>query len=612
MQIRVAITSPGGEAERAPEFTKPEISIGRLPSNDVVLPEAGVSSNHARVLVTGGALTILDLDSTNGTFVNDEPLQGPRVLGDGDEVQIGDFVLRFALHGAAGLGDVVHGSAAPRGRAAAGAPATMMDASGAWPEQPPMMDDLDGLGDAPGDPHGVHPRGDDDDAPELAVRRSPVLGRAATPTPQPRAKPGSEPPRPAVFPRFEARRGSTLVAARSDAAETGFEFAPASADQLVDRVFTAVWLRVADDVLLGTAGIRDLAARLLDEALHAVGGPLQAQRDTLRARMLDEMVGDGPLRSVLDAEPNEVLVHGMTRVRVQRAGHVSEGPSPFTCPSALRCFVSRSLGVHFDPATPVVRGSWGAWSVEAVWGTGVAVVVSLRRSVLQGSATLESLVHAGALSPNMGTLLATAAMARYSILVCAAPGASGRGALAALLACAPPQELQVVVTHRGAELGGFRPGTVAVARSGRHDAIDAALALAPDRVAIDDLQWDEAVGALAVVSRSVGVLAGLRAHGAAAGLTLLGQLLGGALPGVTIEPLVAQAFDLVVSVQLFADGMSRVTSIAEPFVHDGRLGAQDIFTLVPGTRTWQFSGVLPRCNDELGRRGFRLDPAVFS
>lgn len=603
MQIRVAITSPGGEAERAPEFTKPEISIGRLPSNDVVLPEAGVSSNHARVLVTGGALTILDLDSTNGTFVNDEPLQGPRVLGDGDEVQIGDFVLRFALHGAAGLGDVVHGSSGPRGRAGGAAPATMMDASGAWPEQPPMMDDLDGLGDA----HGLDPR-DDDDAPELAVRRSPVLARASTPAP----KPGSEPPRPAVFPRFEARRGSTIVAARSEAAEAGFEFAPASADQLVDRLFTAVWLRIADDVLLGTAGIRELAARLLDEALAAVGAPLHAQRDALRARMLDEMVGEGPLRAVLDGEPNEVLVHGMTRVRVQRAGHVSEGPSPFTCPAALRCFVSRCLGVHYDATTPVVRGSWGVWSVEATWGTGVAAVVSLRRSVLQGSATLEALVHAGALSPNMGTLLATAAMARYSILVCAAPGASGRSVLAALLACAPPQELQVVVTHRGAELGGFRPGTVAVARSGRHDAIDAALALAPDRLAIDDLQWDEAAGALAVVSRSVGVLAGLRAHGAAGGLALLGQLLGGALPGVTIEPVVAQAFDLVVSVQLFADGMSRVTSIAEPFVHEGRLGAHDIFTLVPGTRTWQFSGVLPRCNDELGRRGFRLDPAVFS
>ncbi len=595
MQIRVAITGPSGEAERAPEFTKPEISIGRLPSNDVVLPEAGVSSNHARVLLTGGALTILDLDSTNGTFVNDEPLQGPRVLGDTDEVQIGDFLLRFALRGTDAMSDFVHEPTVGRDRGA-----TRMDPGGAWPEQPPMMDELD-------DGDGLHGAGRlDPDAPELAVRRSPVLARVPPPQPpRPRA-PGSEPPRPAVFPRFEARSPSRAPVA------TGFEFAPATAEQLVDRVFTAVWLRIADDVLLGTGGIRDVAATLLDEALHAAGDALLAQRDALRTRMLDEMVGDGPLRTVLDGEPGEILVHGMLRVRVQRGGHVSEGPCPFTCPSALRCFVSRSLGVHFDPSMPVVRGSWGAWAVEATWGTGVAAVVSLRRSLMQGNATLESLVHAGALSPGMGTLLGTCAIARYSILVCAAPGASARGVIAALLACGAAPELQVVVTHRGAALEGFRAGTVAIARSGHHDAIDAALALAPDRLAIDDLQWNEAEGALAVVSRPLGVIAGLRAHGAAPGLVLLGQMLGGPLPGVVTAPLVAQAFDIVVTVQLFADGISRVTQIAEPFVHDGRLGAQDIFTLVPATRTWQFSGVAPRCHDELGRRGFRLDPAIFT
>jgi pilus assembly protein CpaF len=421
MQIRVAITSPGGEAERAPEFTKPEISIGRLPSNDVVLPEAGVSSNHARVLLTGGALTILDLDSTNGTFVNDEPLQGPRVLGDGDEVQIGDFVLRFALYGAAAMADVVHAPAAPRARGG-----TVMDGGGAWPEQPPMMDDLDDHG--AGVPDLQRHGSDDLDGPELAVRRSPVLARVPTPAPRP-PQPRSEPPRPAVFPRFEARRD----VARAEV-PAGFEFAPASTEQLVDRLFTAVWLRIADDVLLGAAGIRELAAALLDEALDAAGGALQAQREALRARMLDEMVGDGPLRAVLDGEPNEVLVHGMIRVRVQRAGHVSEGPCPFTCPAALRCFVSRSLGVHYDASTPVVRGSWGAWAVEATWGAGVAAVVSLRRSVLHGAATLEGLVHAGAMSPGMATLLATCTVARYSILVCAAPGASSRGVLAALLA----------------------------------------------------------------------------------------------------------------------------------------------------------------------------------
>jgi Flp pilus assembly CpaF family ATPase len=606
MQIRVAITSPDGEAERAPEFSKAELSIGRLPSNDVVLPEAGVSSNHARVLVTGATLTILDLDSTNGTFVNGEAVQGPRVLVDDDEVQIGDFVLRFALLGRAREVDLAGRPAASNGRASA-------PAGGGWgggadagglPPPPPMMDELDELPE----PHfGLGARdgigGDDLDAPELAVRRAPtaMVGGAR------RAEvPRSEPPRPAAFPRFEA-----VVAARS-AGPVGFEFTPASAQELIEQVFTAVWQRIADEVLLSVGGVAQTAAALLDEALQRAGEPLRAQAAALRARMLDEMVGPGPLRAVLDGEPNEVLVHGIERVRVQRAGQVSEGPSGFTCAAALRCFASRCLGLHYDPSVPHVRGQWGPWAVEAMWGAGVPLVISLRRSVLQGTATLEGLQHAGVMSPGMAALLSTCAVARYGMLVVAAPGASARHVLAAALAAGSPQELQVVVTHRGTELSGFRPGTVAVARSGQHDAIDAALALAPDRLAIDDLQWSEARGALAVIGRAIGVVVGMRGHSPAAGLARLGQLLGGELPGVVLEPLVAHAFDLVIGVQLFADGISRVTQIAEAYAHEGRAVVQDIFTLVPGTRSWQVSATAPRCHEELARRGFRLDPAIFT
>ncbi|MBL4689247.1 MAG: FHA domain-containing protein, partial [Nannocystaceae bacterium] len=102
MRVRVTISGPDGHSDRAPEFTKAEITIGRRPTNDVVIPDASASGAHARVMVTGGALTILDLDSTNGTAVNSEPLQGPRLLDDGDVVEIGDFSLRFALNKSGG------------------------------------------------------------------------------------------------------------------------------------------------------------------------------------------------------------------------------------------------------------------------------------------------------------------------------------------------------------------------------------------------------------------------------------------------------------------------------------------------------------------------------
>lgn len=584
MQIRVAIAGAAGDVERVPEFSKPEISIGRLPTNDVVLPEAGVSSNHARVLVTGGALTIVDLESTNGTFVNDEPLRGPRVIADHDEVQIGDFTLRFSLSGA--IVDAAPFVPAPRSSSG-----TVAELSGGFGEPPPMLDD-DGVSAST----GIAAPG---------PRSAPAIARDHA----------SAPPRPAMFPAFAppVRPSAAAAPAPAPRVEVGFEFSGASGPELVDRIFAAIWARVADDVVFGTAGARERVTAMIDEALAGASVPKPAE---LRARMLEEMLGEGPSRALLEGDPTEVLVLGTTRVRTNRGGHVTEGPSPFSCASAVSCFVSRAIRAPFDPSRASARGNVGAYALEAMWGAGCggAPIVSLRRSAMQGNVTLEGLFHAGVMSPGMASLLGTCVVARQNIVVCTGPGANARPLLAALLACAPPLELQVLVAHRGIDTAPFRPSTVVVTRTpAGHDVIDAALALGPDRLAIDDLQPTEAGGAMSVISRSLGLLLAMRAHSPMGGLAQLDAVMTAALPRVGVAPLLVQSIDLLIGVQLFADGITRVTQIAEPVLVEGRgLVAQDVFMLVPGSRTWQFGGVLPRCHEELSRRGFRLDPAIFA
>jgi hypothetical protein len=143
--------------------------------------------------------------------------------------------------------------------------------------------------------------------------------------------------------------------------------------------------------------------------------------------------------------------------------------------------------------------------------------------------------------------------------------------------------------------------------------LDAALALGPDRLAVDDLHWDEARAVVGLVARSLALMLGVRASSAGHGIAQLEAMLAGVLPRAGIGQLLSQSIDVIVGVQLFADGISRVTQLAEPRVYDnGSLGAQDIFALVPGSRTWQFAGVEPRCYEELTRRGFRIDPAIFA
>ena len=72
------------------------VVIGRSPSRDIVIAEPIVSSTHARFTLQGPALVLEDLHSTNGTLVNGRLILDPVTLRDGDEVQVGDVVMRVS------------------------------------------------------------------------------------------------------------------------------------------------------------------------------------------------------------------------------------------------------------------------------------------------------------------------------------------------------------------------------------------------------------------------------------------------------------------------------------------------------------------------------------
>jgi FHA domain len=57
---------------------------------EVRLTDPFASSRHAKITRQGRTLVIEDLGSTNGTYLNSEPLSGPQPLHDGDSIRIGD------------------------------------------------------------------------------------------------------------------------------------------------------------------------------------------------------------------------------------------------------------------------------------------------------------------------------------------------------------------------------------------------------------------------------------------------------------------------------------------------------------------------------------------
>jgi pSer/pThr/pTyr-binding forkhead associated (FHA) protein len=75
---------------------KKETTIGRANTNMIVLKDGKVSRQHAIIKQTGNEFVLLDLNSSNGVLVNHEKVK-EHVLGDGDQIQIGDHVMQFKL-----------------------------------------------------------------------------------------------------------------------------------------------------------------------------------------------------------------------------------------------------------------------------------------------------------------------------------------------------------------------------------------------------------------------------------------------------------------------------------------------------------------------------------
>lgn len=76
---------------------KDSVYIGRSPENDIVLFDASVSKRHCQVSLSGGALIISDLNSSNGVIVNDEKIKATALVKPEDRIKIRsyDFSIRM-------------------------------------------------------------------------------------------------------------------------------------------------------------------------------------------------------------------------------------------------------------------------------------------------------------------------------------------------------------------------------------------------------------------------------------------------------------------------------------------------------------------------------------
>jgi pSer/pThr/pTyr-binding forkhead associated (FHA) protein len=85
--------TPTGETRQV-QLTPHDNRVGRGSTNDVIVQSDQASRDHAVIGVEQAFITITDLGSRNGTFVNDVQIES-QVLAHGDAIRLGTYEMRF-------------------------------------------------------------------------------------------------------------------------------------------------------------------------------------------------------------------------------------------------------------------------------------------------------------------------------------------------------------------------------------------------------------------------------------------------------------------------------------------------------------------------------------
>jgi hypothetical protein len=90
----IRVTAPDGTSQTVP-FRGTVASVGRSPDNSVVLGGQGVSGHHCQFEIIGATCTLKERGSTNGTWLNNQKLDEPRVVTENDRVYVGEYLLEL-------------------------------------------------------------------------------------------------------------------------------------------------------------------------------------------------------------------------------------------------------------------------------------------------------------------------------------------------------------------------------------------------------------------------------------------------------------------------------------------------------------------------------------
>ncbi len=424
--LKVVVHEKGGRTQRF-NFDTDQFTVGREDDNDLVLDRVNISKYHLRFRRHQGRVEVMDLGSTNGTYVNGRKVEQPRAVRRSDRIYVGDYILML------------------EGDEAAISPVKRSDIVVAGPEAHPQTRAV-----------AVPPAEHDDGEPLPS-------DDALTPL-------------------------SRLIEDDSDLLTSARRVAPAGVESTyLDRIAN----RVLQTVLVNVAGLdplrvpdvsdedRQAAIALVDSLLRDMerAGELEegVHIDGLRDEIVRELVELGPLTELMkDEQIREIQVAGAAAIRTVRE-RVGGGGGAEIELTSRRFSGDRAvvLAVHrmarkwgfLVEGSQVLEGKVDdGFSMYALLPpTQVrSPVLNLRRHRTDAN-NLTSLVQEGVLSPDMAELIAAAIRGCRRILVSVSGGTNLDRFMGALTG-EIPDELRVACISDSGRLGAGRRGWLQVRR----------------------------------------------------------------------------------------------------------------------------------------------------
>jgi pilus assembly protein CpaF len=597
----IVVNEKGGEQKRL-EFDKPEVTIGRVQGNDIILPKGNVSKRHSRIVLKDGKFIIVDLKSTNGTYVNGRKITSPLVVKGSDKIYIGDFILSIEEMAGAGasLADEVPPPPPPRKTTASIPPPPPRRAPAPLDEEMPPPGDSADSDDEPETGRPVRPTAPTPMAPSSlppapAPAPRPTMSQpAARPTmSQEAARPASRAdvpamPRPNPTPAVAPRPAPAPAAlARPEPLRRPTQPPPRSAPAVSDDKRAKVVEVMQKAAARLTAGLPDLTEegaagrveRAAGEILEDLRGELPAGVDaeTMARDLAAEATGAGPLDELMaDEGNNEISVARFDRVYTDRGGSLQAVSRWFSSADAVvraaeRLLVRAGRGAEVDAAraSGVLEARLdNGWVLRAALPplSARGASLSLRRPHRAG-ARLAELVGQGFLSQGMADFLELAVKGRRNVIV-SGPAGSGRTTLLAAMARSA-EAGKLVSVEEAEELDlGDGPWTALIGGGGHaRRALGLALRMRPDHLVVGDVRGPESFDLIAAMAGGAdGILCAVTAgsaRDAAARMEAMAHLAPEAPSGKALAEEIARGTHVVVQLGRSPEGEPRVVEIVD-------------------------------------------------